>query len=150
MKEDGNECPLYPSLLSKPYFFNHSTQAICFSLHHDPHRGHSRGVASHAPGSPELCSDPRHLSETLEQRTGTFLDLLAMPWLRQPRVCLAFPSATARGWLSSACGHWELQELLCRAAVQPLQGISSLCPWCTTRNLLLLNLSRFHCEHLFF
>lgn len=30
------------------------------------------------------------------------------------------------------------------------QGSSSLCSWCATLNLLLLNLSRFLCQHLFF
>lgn len=118
--------PPFPSLLNKPYFSNFSVQATCSSLHHDPHRGHSTGVASHAPGSPELCTGTPDVSETLEKRTGTFPDPLATPWLRQPRVCLAFPRARAGSAQLVATG--TLWVLLCRAAVLPPQRLQLALP----------------------
>lgn len=125
MMEDCNECPLYPSPLNRPYFFNLSTQAICSSLHHDPTEVTPEGWLL-VPREPRtMHSYPRCLSETLEQRAGTFLNLLAKPWLRQPQVWLAFPNQHVAGSAQAvATGTFRCcsPELLCSHSKAPARS----------------------------
>lgn len=79
MKEDGNECPLYPSLLSKPYFFNHSTQAICFSLHHDPTEVTPEGWLLMPQGAQNCAVTPGISQKHLSREQGPSLTCWQCP-----------------------------------------------------------------------